>query len=118
MSNSIPMSKYTPATHKYRWIDMNTYDKCIWFQKQCKVCYVIQGQCNVAHHLSHICINTNFTLLASSSSPSITQMDTSDITVKSIKTGDTTSGKQNILKNFAKNICMAKYPYWHMKKNW
>ena len=52
------------------------------------------------------------TLLASSSSPSITQMDTtSDITVKSTETGDTTSGKQNLLKNFAKNICMAKYPY-------
>ena len=61
--------------------------------------------------------NTNFTLLASSSSTSITQMDTtSDITVKSTKTGDTTSGKQNLLKQFAKNICMAKYPYWHMKK--
>ena len=36
---------------------------------------------------------------------------TSDITVKSTETGDTTSGKQNLLKNFAKNICMAKYPY-------
>ena len=54
-------------------------------------------------HLSHICINTNFTLLASSSSPSITQMDTtSDITVKSTETGDTISGRQNILKTFAK----------------
>ena len=38
-------------------------------------------------------------------------MDTSDITVKSTETEDTTSGKQNLLKNFAKNICMAKYPY-------
>ena len=36
---------------------------------------------------------------------------TSDITVKSTEIGDTTSGKQNLLKNFAKNICMAKYPY-------
>ena len=52
--------------------------------------------------LSHICINTNSTLLASSSSPCITQMDTtSDIIVKSTETGDTTSGKQNLLKNFA-----------------
>ena len=43
--------------------------------------------------LSHICINTSSTLLASSSSPTITQMDTtSDITVKSTETGDTTSG--------------------------
>ena len=41
---------------------------------------------------------------------------TSDITVKSTETGDTTSGIQNELKNFAKNICVAKYPYWHMKK--
>ena len=36
---------------------------------------------------------------------------TSDITGKSTETGDTTSGKQNLLKNLAKNICMAKYPY-------
>ena len=44
-------------------------------------------------------------------------MDTmSDSTVKSTKTGDTTSGKQNLLKNFAKNINMAKYPYWYMKQ--
>ena len=41
---------------------------------------------------------------------------TSDITVKITETGDTTSGKQNLLKNFAKNIFMAKSPYWHMKK--
>ena len=39
-------------------------------------------------------------------------MDTaSDITVKSTETGDTTSGKQNLLKNFAKNLCMAKFLY-------
>ena len=36
---------------------------------------------------------------------------TSDNTVQSTETGDTTSGKQNLLKNFVKNICMAKYPY-------
>ena len=89
---------------------MNTYDKYIWFQKQCKVSYVIQYGCNVSHNLSHIYINTNFTLLGSSSSTSITKMDTtSDMTVKctslstsmdttcdmtaqSSKTGDTTSG--------------------------
>ena len=48
----------------------------------------------------------------SSSSSSITQMDTaSDMTVKSTKTGDTKSGKQNLLKNLAKNIHMAKYSY-------
>ena len=48
----------------------------------------------------------------SSSSSSITQMDTaSDMRVKSTKMGDTKSGKQNLLKNLAKNICMAKYSY-------
>ena len=41
---------------------------------------------------------------------------TSDITVKSTETGDTTSGKQSLLKNFAKDVCMAKYPYWHEKR--
>ena len=54
----------------------------------------------------------DITVKSSSSSTSIRQMDTtSDITVKSTKTGDTTSGKQNVLKNLAKYICMAKYPY-------
>ena len=60
---------------------------------------------------------SDITVKSSSSSRSITQMDTtSDVTVKSTKTGDTTSGKQNLLKNLAKNIFMAKYPYWRMKK--
>ena len=55
---------------------------------------------------------SDITVKSSSSSTSITQMDTiCDITVKSTKIGDTTSGKQNLLKNLAKNICMAKYPY-------
>ena len=55
---------------------------------------------------------SDMTVKSSSSSRGITQMDTiSDIKVKSTKIGDTTSGKQNLLKNLAKNICMAKYPY-------
>ena len=60
---------------------------------------------------------SDITVKSSSSSASITQMDTiSDTTVKSTKIGGTTSGQQNLLKNLAKNICMAKYPYWCMKK--
>ena len=54
---------------------------------------------------------SDMTVKSLSSSTSITQMDTSDMTVKSTKTGDTASGKQNLLKNLAKNICMAKYSY-------
>ena len=78
---------------------------------QSMLCDIILMQC-FTPFITHICINTNFTLLASSSSTSTTQMDTtSDIIVKSTKTGDTTSGKQNLLTNFAKNLCMAKYPY-------
>ena len=77
------------------------------------LCNIISKQ--FSHHLLYICINTNFILLDSSSSTSITQMDTtsdmtvkssssstsitqmdttSDMSVKSKKTGDTTSGKQ------------------------
>ena len=57
-------------------------------------------------------MDTSDMAVKSSSSSSITQMDTaSDMTVKSTNTGDTTSGKQNLLKNLAKNICMAKYSY-------
>ena len=55
---------------------------------------------------------TSHMTVKSSLLSSITQMDTaSGMTVKSTKTGDTKSGKQNLLKNLAKNICMAKYSY-------
>ena len=75
---------------------------------QCVLCDIIWIQCFTP--LTHIFINTNFTLLDSSPSTSSMKMDTSDMTAKSSlsatnmditcetmehssKTTDTTSGK-------------------------
>ena len=46
-------------------------------------------------------INTNSTLLGSSSSPTTTQKETtSDMSYKSTMTEDATSGRENLWKNF------------------
>ena len=71
---------------------MNTYHRYIYDIKktmQSILCYIISMQCSL--HLSQISINTNSTLLGSSSSPTITPMETaSDIILKSTVTADTT----------------------------
>ena len=96
---------------------MNTCHRYIWYEKQCKVSCVIQYQYNVSVNLPQISINTNSTLLGSSSSVTMTPMETtSDIISKSTMTADTTSGREKLLKNFIYNAFMSKYPSWHMKK--
>ena len=67
--------------------------------KQYKVSCVIQYQCNVSLNFSQIAINTNSTLLGSSSSATITPMETtSDIILESTVTADTTSGRHGYYK--------------------
>ena len=62
------------------------------------LCDIISMQCFTSVYHKYV-LMANSTLLASSSSPSITQMDTTrDIIVKSTETADMTSGKQNLLK--------------------
>ena len=80
---------------------MNTCHRYIWYEKQCKVSFVIQYQYNVSVNLPQISINTNSTLLGSSSSVTMTPTETtSDIILKSGMTADTTSGREKLLKNF------------------
>ena len=80
---------------------MNTCHRYIWYEKQGKVFFVIQYQCNVSVNSPWISINTNSTLLGSSSSLTMTLTETtSDMICKSGMTADATSGREKLLKNF------------------
>ena len=79
---------------------MNTCDRYIWYEKQGKVFFVIQYQYNVTVNSPWMPINTISTLLGSSSSPSPLTETTNDMTCKSGMTGDATSGRENLGKNF------------------
>ena len=80
---------------------MNTCHGYIWYEKQCKVSFVIHYQYNVSVNLPQISINTNSTLLGSSSSLTVTTTETtSDIICKSGMTADATSCWEKVLKNF------------------
>ena len=50
---------------------MNTFHRYIWYEKQGKVLFGIQYQCNVSLSSPLASINTNSTLLASASSPTM-----------------------------------------------
>ena len=82
------------------WIYMNTCHSDLWYEKEGKVCFVIQYQYNVSVNSPWIAINTNSTLLGSSSSSTRTLTETSDMICKSGITPDATSGKENVLKDF------------------
>ena len=82
------------------WIYMNTCYRYIWYEKQGKLFFVIQYQYNVVVNSPWMSINTNSTLLGSSPSPSPLTETTNDMTCKSGMTGDATSGRENLLKNF------------------
>ena len=76
-----------------RWIYMNTCCRYIWYEKHGKVFFVITYQCNVSVNSSWISINTNSTLLGSSSSPATQIAGTSDMIHESTITPDATSGR-------------------------
>ena len=79
---------------------MNTCYRYIWYEKQGKVFFVIQYQNNVSVNSPWIFIDTNSTLLGSSSSPTTSQKETtSDMVCKSVMTADATSGRENLWKN-------------------
>ena len=83
------------------WIYMDTYYRYIWYEKQGKLFFVIQYQYNAWVNSPWIYINTNSTLLGSSSSLTMTLTETtSDMICKNGMTADATSGRENILKNF------------------
>ena len=72
---------------------MNTCDTYIWYAKHGKVFFVIAYECNVSLNSSWISINTNSTLLGSSSSPTTQIAGTSDMIHESTITADATSGR-------------------------
>ena len=72
--------------------------------KKGKALCAIQYKFNVLVNSPLASINTNYTLLASSSSTSITWTDsTSDTNVKAAMETDATSGKKMLYKNFIYN---------------
>ena len=86
---------------------MNTCYRYIWYEKQGKVFFVIEYQYNDSVNSPWICINTNSTLLGSSSLPKTTQKAaTTDMICKSPMTPDATSGREQLWKNFIKNTCV------------
>ena len=69
--------------------------------KKGKVLFVIQYQFNVSVSSPLASINTNCTLLVSSSSPTVKVTEsTTDINSKPGMKADTTSGKEKLWKNF------------------
>ena len=76
-----------------RRIYMNTCYRYIWYAKHGKVFFVITYECNVSLNSSWISINTNSTLLGSSSSPTTQIAGTSDMIHESTITPDATSGR-------------------------
>ena len=72
--------------------------------KKGKVLCAIQYKFNVLVNSPLVSINTNYALLASSSSTSITWTDsTSDTNVKAAMAADATSGKKKLHKNLIYN---------------
>ena len=92
---------------------MNTFYRYIWYEKQGKVLFVIQYQCNVSVSSSLASINTNSTLLASASSPTMKVTEvTPDSNPKPEMTADATSGKEKLWKKFIYNAFLWKYASW------
>ena len=63
-------------------------------------------------------INTNYTLLASSSSRPVQVTESTSYTnMKPAIEEDATSGKKNLYKNFIYNAFTFKYAFWYIEKN-
>ena len=91
----------------------NTCHRYVWYEKQDKVLFVIQYQCNVSVSSALTSIKTNSTLLASASSPMMTLKETAtDMMLKSGMKADATSGREKLLKNIIYNAFVWKYPSW------
>ena len=99
--------------YEYIWIHMiDRYD----MKKESKIWFVIEYQCNVWVNSTQIDINSKSTLWGSSCSGTVTLTQiTSDTICTSGMTGDATSGREKLLKNFTQNAFVWKYPSWHMK---
>ena len=88
----------------------------IWNNKG-KVLCVIQYKFNVLVNSPQASINTNYTLLASSNSTSMTWKDSrSDTNVKGAMEADATSGKNKLYKNFIYNELTLTYASAYIEK--
>ena len=78
---------------------------------------VIQYQFNFSMSLPLASINTNCTLLASSSLPTVKVAEsTTDINSKPGMKADTISGKEKLWKNFIHNVFLWKYGSWYIEE--
>ena len=89
----------------------------IWIKKG-KVFCVIQYKFNVLLNSPWASTNTNYTLLTTSSTTSMTCKDsTSDTNVKGAMEADATSGKKMLYKNFIYNEFTFTYASSYIEKN-
>ena len=94
----------------------NRYNRC---NKKVKVLCVIQYKCNVLVNSQLASINTNSTLLATSSSTCVKGTEsTNDSHVKATIETDATSGKKKLYKNFICNEFTLTYASAYIEKNW
>ena len=93
----------------------HTYNRC---NKKVKVLCVIQYKFNVLVNSPLASINTNYTLLAASSSTSVKGTEsTNDTNVKAAIETDATSGKKKLYKNFIYNEFTFTYASAYIEKN-
>ena len=79
---------------------------------------IIQYKFNVSVTSPLPYINTNYTLLASSSSTNVQVTESTSVTnMKPAIEEDATSGKKNLYKNFIYNEFTFKYASWYIEKN-
>ena len=82
---------------------------------QGKLLFLIWYQFTVSVSSPLASINTNSTLLASASSPTIKVTETTtDINSKPGMKADATSGKEKLWKNFIYNVFLWKYASWYL----
>ena len=82
--------------------------------KKVKVLCVIQHKFNVSVSSPLASINTNYTLLASSSPTTVKVTESrSDTNLKPTMEADATSGKKNLYKSFIYNEFTFKYASWY-----
>ena len=115
----ISMCTYVKKIETYikdRWIYMNTCYNYISYEKQGKVLFVIQYQCNVSVNSPWASINTNFYFITCSilTNYDSNRKKTTDTTLESGITEDATSGRERLFKNFIYNAFVWKYPLWNM----
>ena len=97
---------------------MNTFHIYSICNKKGKVLCVIQYKFNVLVNSPLAFINTNYTLLATSSSTSVKGTEsTNDTNVKAAIETDATSGKKKLYKNFIYNEFTFTYASAYIEKN-